>query len=601
MNATLSPTEAQLAAYYQRGMVAEAHEVQLARRDMANAAHFEAWVEGRAAPDLVRLAEYVVTPDARLTPGEIERQLTRELERALSKREGGAGLPPEVRALHGLPDPEPIPAYLEGLGQEDLQRRLDRLLEQWSDAIATADYRADVRETLSSIEPNAPVAVIRPDLHPAVAIGLGIGPTRRLSDQEIDALLAGRRADGEKIAGKHYAKERRLPVDPRTGEQRLSSPIGSYDFCPTPDKSVSVAWAFAGPTEQAAIYDAHIQAAREAVAYIATRVGQVRLGNGGADGSEPGHVGWLEFTHHTSRRTQISIENGEIKIAEKGEGVPGDPDLHTHFLIPNAVFAESGKVGSLDSAAIPGFIFEADAYYHMRLTQHLSDAGFATELDQETGAARLPAIPDDVRTLFSKRTNVGELLARKMTADRGEEWDSLSKEQREMRVKNATQDRDQKIKGDKDDIANFDDWRRQAHEVCGWEAPASFRSRVYSVALPLELKRHLAYEVSLPILDERFQHRAVLQHFEPRIAAARGMIAMGGGDLDDVDAITATMREYGVQQYGESTPLIWGIEEGKRYTSVTTGLHEADEKEFVSLARQAAADRSGCNSDGTAD
>ena len=57
MNATLSPTEAQLAAYYQRGMVAEAHEVQLARRATANAAHFEAWVEGRAAPDLVRLAE----------------------------------------------------------------------------------------------------------------------------------------------------------------------------------------------------------------------------------------------------------------------------------------------------------------------------------------------------------------------------------------------------------------------------------------------------------------------------------------------------------------------------------------------------------------
>ena len=36
MNATLSPTEAQLAAYYQRGMVAEAYEVQLAQRDAAN-------------------------------------------------------------------------------------------------------------------------------------------------------------------------------------------------------------------------------------------------------------------------------------------------------------------------------------------------------------------------------------------------------------------------------------------------------------------------------------------------------------------------------------------------------------------------------------
>jgi hypothetical protein len=62
-----------------------------------------------------------------------------------------------------------------------------------------------------------------------------------------DAPLAGRRTDGARVEAKHYAEERRLPVDPKTGEQRLSTPIGSYDFCPTPDKSVSVAWAFAAP------------------------------------------------------------------------------------------------------------------------------------------------------------------------------------------------------------------------------------------------------------------------------------------------------------------------------------------------------------------
>ena len=97
------------------------------------------------------------------------------------------------------------------------------------------------------------------------------------------------------------------------------------------------------------------------------------------------------------------------------------------------------------------------------------DAGFDVELHQKTGAARMPIIPDEVRTLFSKRTNIGELLARKATADRGEDWDALSQDQRETRMKAGTQDRDQKIKGGKDDIANFEDWRGQARETCGWE------------------------------------------------------------------------------------------------------------------------------------
>jgi hypothetical protein len=171
---------------------------------------------------------------------------------------------------------------------------------------------------------------------------------------------------------------------------------------------VSVAWAFAGPVEQAMIYNAHIEAAREAVGYIASEVGKIRLGNGGKDGAEDGHVAWLEFTHHTSRRVQI--KDGDITR----DAGPGDPDLHTHFLIPNAVFGESGKVGSLDTAALGGFIFEADAFYHARLGQKLRDAGFEVELDHKTGAARMPIVPDDVRTLFSKRTNAGEALARKI-------------------------------------------------------------------------------------------------------------------------------------------------------------------------------------------
>jgi conjugative relaxase-like TrwC/TraI family protein len=438
---------------------------------------------------------------------------------------------------------------------------------------------------------DAPLAVLRPDLHPLAAAGLGIDPGGMLNRDEINALLAGRCTDGARVEGKHYAEDRRLPVDPKTGEQRFSTPIGSYDFCPTPDKSVSVAWAFAEPVEQARIYHAHIEAAREAVGYIAAEIGKARVGKGGRDGAVPGHVAWLEFTHHTSRRTQFTVEAGAIKISPSATA-PGDPDLHTHFLLPNSVFCDNGKVGSLDTAAIGGFIFEADAFYQARLGQKLRDAGFAIELDPKTGAARLTAVPDEIRTLFSKRTNAGEMIARQETADRGEAWDELSPAQRDKRVKMATQSPTQKEKGGKDDVADVADWRRQAREVAGWEPESFQRDGPPMPELTQEQRHRLAYEVALPFLAEKFEHKATLTHWDLRAAAARGLVQAGIAARHDIDAVTALMRQEGVLQYGERTALVWGIEDGKRYTSVTTALHEADEQAFIRLAKTASLDRS---------
>ena len=208
---------------------------------------------------------------------------------------------------------------------------------------------------------------------------------------------------------------------------------------------------------QAKIFHAHIEAAREAVATIAWYVGQARIGRNGEDGTEPGHVAWLEFTHHTARRVMVSIRDGEVAELKRENTAPGDPDLHTHFLIPNAVFCESGRVGSLDTAAISGMIFKADAEYHARLAQKLRDAGFDIALDERTGAARMTAIPEDVCALFSKRSRAGEQWARLMAAKEGIAWDDLSREQQEQRVKRYTQDvPGQQAKGQKDDIADFE-------------------------------------------------------------------------------------------------------------------------------------------------
>ena len=550
LNNTLSIEGAKLAAYYTNGMVKNA------------------------------------TLDLALAVAAGEADFNDAVDSLVEKHARDNGIGPPTRA-----EVEALGRDGRGAEAEDLQEQHERKM---LDIEGQYSYRLDVLvDRLKAGLLDAPLGVVRPDIHPLAARGLGIEPDGLLAKKEINALLTGRRTDGEKVEGKIYAVARKIAVNPKDGVERYSTPIGSYDFCPTPDKSVSVAWAFAPPVEQAQIYTAHIEAAREAVGLIAAKVGVAGIGKQGREGSEPGHVAWLEFSHHTSRPTMISVQDGEVKIADKGAGEVGDPDIHTHFLIPNAVFCESGRVGSLDTMAIRGFLMEADSFYHARLAQKLRDAGFATELDHTTGAVRMSAVPDDVRTLFSKRTLAGELLAKKHTAERGEVWEELSEEQRVARMKAATQDRDQKTKGEKDPEANFADWRRQAKEIAGWE-PVSLQ--LYGPSLPelsVEQRHRVAYEVGLPFLAEKLEHKSVVTHWDVRVAANRGLIQAGISDGTDTDAVTRIMREEGVQQYGERTGLVWGLEDGKRYTSVTTALHERDEQEFIRLTQAASHDRSG--------
>src|SRR5277367_238903 len=105
MNATLRPEESRLAAYYSLGMVQPDQDAPLTKRELRNVQHVADWLAGTVKPDLVRLAEYAMTPGAHLSSTEIELQLTRDLERAIDATKGGVPLSPEAGALHGRPDP----------------------------------------------------------------------------------------------------------------------------------------------------------------------------------------------------------------------------------------------------------------------------------------------------------------------------------------------------------------------------------------------------------------------------------------------------------------------------------------------------------------
>src|SRR5262249_47467351 len=147
---------------------------------------------------------------------------------------------------------------------------------------------------------------------------------------------------------------------------------------------------------------------------------------------------------------------------------------------------------------------------HARLAQNLRDGGFEVVPDKRTGAARLPAVPPDVCALFSKRSKTGEQWARLVAAQAGIEWDDLSREQRGQRIKRYTQDiAGQQAKGQKDDVADFADWRRQAHEF-GWEPPATLeRDGPPLPAIGPEQRRRRAYQIALPLLADEFARKAV--------------------------------------------------------------------------------------------
>ena len=68
-------------------------------------------------------------------------------------------------------------------------------------------------------QPGAAAVDLRHDLHPLVAKGLGLEPERAPAREEIGAMLAGRRADGKKIEGKHYPEVRTV-TDKRTGQTK---------------------------------------------------------------------------------------------------------------------------------------------------------------------------------------------------------------------------------------------------------------------------------------------------------------------------------------------------------------------------------------------
>jgi phage/plasmid primase-like uncharacterized protein len=482
----------------------------------------------------------------------------------------------------------------------------DHLMEETlsPEAVAIGDYYTRNRASElgfgpgpdGEAGPEAPSRGTRPqprrDTHPGLAAALGIDAHGIPTVEQVSQILAGRRADGGELV---------------TNEAATTRSISYIDLCFSAPKSVSLAWAFA-PTEaeRATILQAHRDAVDASLRYVAREIGQVRRGKAGAAGTEAGHVAWINFEHFTARPTaevkradpttgEVVTELHTLRPGRDPSGA-GDPQLHTHCAVPNLVLTDGGHLGALDLKAAHGRIHEFGAFYQAQITANLRRVGVAVELEDRTGMARLPAIPEQVCEAFSKRTRDGTQAAREEAAARGLDWDSMTPETQVVFLKGGTK---AARKSKADDLSDFAAWRGQAAAI-GWAHRSVVEPPRQGDEAPWRQNRatrlNAGYEAALTLLDAQFTRLSVMNGADLRAAAARALIVAGitpgaDGGRADVDALTKAMRERGVRQDGQLTGLVWGREGERDAVKVTTALHLARENEAVALAKTAAADR----------
>jgi TrwC relaxase/AAA domain len=423
---------------------------------------------------------------------------------------------------------------------------------------------------------------------------MGVPAHRDATPAEVAHLVAGRTATGGMVDAKDYRRQ----------IHATRPPVGFVDLTFSADKSLSAAWAMA-PTEaeRAALLDIHKHAVADAMAYVEERIGFARKGAGGKGGVEAGKLGWISFQHYTARpAVDIVRTDKEGRAYTDPREVPlqtADPQLHTHATMFNAVLTESGRLGSLDLDRLDGFVKEGGAIYQAAAATRARRAGIIVVLDDKTGAARLADVPGSVREMFSKRSREALSAARALAKEKGANWDSLSGDQQVALIK-AGADETRNAK-DKRSLAgegqsDFAVWREQA-EAAGYRHRSVLRPDEIKPDLSPDQRRAMAYEVSQPLIEHEFGQRARLDGQDLRVMAARGLIASGIGDRpgNDIAAVLKAYGRHGVRQDGTQTAITLGKEaplRGKDRWSVTTSLHEAQERELIGLARDAVADTS---------
>jgi len=173
----------------------------------------------------------------------------------------------------------------------------------------------------------------------------------------------------------------------RFADRRVDVRRPGIDVTVSAPKSVSVLFGLGDRRVAAAVRDAHQAAVAEALGYLESVAGHGLRGHQG-DGQRAAHIatrGWIVagFEHHTSRA--------------------GDPQLHTHLVVPNLLHGVDGKWSAVDAKQIYRHALTASYLYHAVLRAQLTQRlGVGWTLPAR-GVAEIDGIPADLLGTFSTR------------------------------------------------------------------------------------------------------------------------------------------------------------------------------------------------------
>ncbi|HLZ37213.1 MAG TPA: MobF family relaxase [Mycobacteriales bacterium] len=190
--------------------------------------------------------------------------------------------------------------------------------------------------------------------------------------------------------------------DPATGRSLISvrrpDRLPGLDLTFSAPKSVSLLFALGNEQVSLVVRRAHDAAVAQAVGYLEREAGEVRRGRDGVDRLPGGGFVAAAFRHRSSRA--------------------GDPQLHTHVLVPNLTRGGDGRWSALDGRQLYLQAKTAGTLYQTALRHELHHLGLTFRLNPN-GTCEITGVPTSVLQAFSRRrTEIEDQLARRGATSR---------------------------------------------------------------------------------------------------------------------------------------------------------------------------------------
>ena len=192
-----------------------------------------------------------------------------------------------------------------------------------------------------------------------------LGLVGQVGPDALRNLLAGTSASGEDLGA-------RISEDRRPG----------YDLTFSAPKGASLLWAFGSEEVRDSISVAHDRAVGAVLDHLSAEACYARRGAGGHQLIETNGFIGAAFRHRTSRA--------------------GDPQLHTHVVVPNLVQGADGRWSAPDGRHLYLWQKAAGTLYQSALRAELAPLGLAWDI-RRNGLSELRDIPKSVLRAFSKR------------------------------------------------------------------------------------------------------------------------------------------------------------------------------------------------------